>query len=88
MIKSNILLIGTKNFKGRERKVDYYLLFPDGEKIYAFSRSYTHHTYDLCKGGIRVSDLIRVKKADYSVMSLVKYMKFMLPYFKEEFQVA
>ena len=88
MVKTNVLVLAVKNFKGRDKLTDYYLVLPDGEKIYAFSRKYTDNTYNMCKGGMRLNDLLCTKRHDAGVMALVKRMKFMMPYFKEEFQVA
>lgn len=88
MVKSNIIIVGVKNFTGADRKVNYYLIMPDGNRIYAFTRKFTQKTYEMCKGGIRVNDLLTRRSEDYSVMSLIKYLKFMMPYFKEEYFVA
>ena len=88
MVKTNVLVIAVKNFKGKDKLIDYYLMMPDGEKIYAFSIIYTDHTYDMCKGGIRINDLLTKRSHDYGIMRLVKRMKFMLPYLKEEYNVA
>ena len=88
MVKTNVLVIAIKNFRGKEKLIDYYLVLPDGEKIYAFSRRYTDNTYKMCKGGVRLNDLLTKKSHDTAIMYLVKRMKFMLPYLKEEYQVA
>ncbi len=88
MVKTNVLIVGVKNFKGKDKNIDYFLLMPDGERIYAFSILYTDHTYAMCKGGIRINDLLTQRTRDSGVMRLVKRMKFMLPYLKEEYNVA
>ena len=88
MVKANVLVLAVKNFKGEKKLTDYYLILPDGEKVYAFSKLYTDNTYNMCKGGVRLNDLLGKRTHDTGVMSLVKRMKFMLPYFKEEYQVA
>ena len=88
MVKANVLVLAVKNFKGEKKLTDYYLILPDGEKVYAFSKLYTDNTYNMCKGGMRLNDLLGKRTHDTGVMSLVKRMKFMLPYFKEEYQVA
>ncbi|MCR5847638.1 MAG: hypothetical protein K6G75_05915 [Lachnospiraceae bacterium] len=88
MVKTNVLVIAVKNFKGRDKLIDYFLLLPDGESIYAFSRKYTDNTYRMCRGGVRLNDLLTKKSHDTGIMNLVKRMKFMLPYLKEEYQVA
>lgn len=88
MVKTNVMVIAVKNFKGRDKLNDYYLVLPNGEKIYAFSRKYTDNTYKMCKGGVRLNDLLCKKSHDTAIMNLVKRMKFMLPYFMEEYNVA
>ena len=88
MVKTNVWIKGIKNFKGRDKLTDYYLVLPNGEEIYAFSRRYTDNTYNMCKGGMRLNDLLTKKTHDAGVNALIKRMKFMLPYFKEEYQVA
>lgn len=88
MVKTNVLVLAVKNFKGEKKLTDYYLILPDGEKVYAFSKTYTDNTYNLCKGGMRLNALLGKRTHDTGVMSLVKRMKFMLPYLKEEYEVA
>ena len=88
MIKTHVLALAAKNFRGEKKLTDYYLVLPDGERIYEFSKTYTDNTYNMCKGGKRLNDLLCKKTSDSGIMSLVKRMKFMLPYFKEEFDVA
>lgn len=53
--------------------------------IYAFSKTYTNNSYDLCKAGIRVNDLISRRTRDTGVMHVVKYTNLLLPYFVEEY---
>lgn len=88
MVKTNVWIVAVKNFRGVDKLVDYYMVFPDGERIYVFSKKYTDRTYSMCKGGIRINDLLTKRTQDSGVMSLVKRMKFMLPYLKEEYGVA
>ena len=69
-LEGNVRLVGIKeNGKGRNRN--------------AFSRNYSRHTYDLCKAGIRVNDLVSRRTRDTAVMNLVDYTNLMLPYFVE-----
>ena len=44
---------------------------------------YSRHTYDLCKSGIRVNDLVSRRTRDTAVMNLVNYTNLMLPYLAE-----
>lgn len=66
------------------RTVDYYLEIPNAGREYAFTRNYTVNTYALCRGGIRVDDLLHAKTRDKSVMHLVKYANRIVPYLVEE----
>ena len=71
MVKTNVFVIAVKNFKGRDKLIDYFLLLPDGERIYAFSRKYTDNTYRMCRGGVRLNDLLTKKSHDTGIMNLV-----------------
>ena len=84
---SNYLVVGEKNFSGKDKVVDYYLIAGD-EKIYAFSRIYTHHSYEMCKSGIRVSDLLTKRSRDTGVMRVVKMANRMIPYLIEYHELA
>lgn len=84
-IGNNINLIGIKNFKKRDKLIDYYLVLPDQTKLYAFSRTYTHSTYNMCKSGILVNELLGTRSRDTSIMRLVKYTNVMMPYLVEEY---
>ena len=64
-------------------KMNYYLRLPDGKRGYAFSRDYTEHTYELCKSGIRIGDLLSTRSRDRGIMLLVKYTLYMMPYLQE-----
>ena len=58
-LDNQVKLTGLKNFRGEDKIIDYYLVLPkEQERMYAFSKMYTQATYDLCKSGIRVNDLI------------------------------
>lgn len=84
-VADDVRLIGVKNFSGRVKLVDYYLQVPNQSNIYAFSKIYTNNSYDLCKAGIRVNDLISRRTRDTGVMRVVKYTNLLLPYFVEEY---
>ncbi len=89
-LQNNMKLIGVKNFKEERRNIDYYLVTPDNERLYAFSRRFTSNAYDLCKSEIRVNDMAGRRSRDRSVMNLVNQLNRMLPYLAEyyELQVA
>lgn len=80
---NNLRLIGLKNFKGQDRRIDYYLITTDNNRLYAFTNVYTNHSYDLCKSGIRIDDLISKKCRDEGVMRLVRSANRMIPYLVE-----
>lgn len=81
-LDEQIKLLGVKNFLKDERLIDYYLV-THREKIYAFSKIYTNNSYEICKSGIRVNELVDIKTRDTGIMRLVKYTNFMLPYLTE-----
>ena len=85
-LANNVKLLGIKNFKGKEKLVDYYIIFPN-EQIYAFSKRYTHQSYRICKSGIIVNDLMATKSRDTGIMTLVKYTNLMMPYLKEYYDL-
>lgn len=83
----NYLVVGEKNFAGKEKLVDYYLV-AGNEKIYAFSRVYTNHSYDMCKSGIRLSELLTKRSRDTGVMRIVNSANRMIPYLIEYHELA
>lgn len=84
-VADDVRIIGVKNFSGREKLVDFYVQVPNQAKIYAFSKTYTNNSYNLCKSGIRVNDLLSRRTRDTGVMRVVKYMNVILPYLAEEY---
>lgn len=84
-LDNNINLIGIKNFKKQDKLIDYYLVLPNHTKLYAFRRNYTHNTYNMCKSGILVNELLGMRSRDTSIMHLVKYTNVMMPYLVEEY---
>lgn len=86
-LDNNMTLIGVKNFKGNGMSVDYYLVTKDNERLYAFTNIYTRNSYNLCKSGIRVNDLVGKRTRDTGVMRLVKLTNRMLPYLSELYEL-
>ena len=86
-LDNNMKMIGIKNFRNDDRKVDYYLITKDNEQLYAFTNVYTKNSYDLCKAGIRVNDLVGRRTRDIGVMRLVKLTNRMLPYLAEIYEL-
>ena len=83
-LNGNVCLVGVKgNGEDGNRKISYYIRTDKNEMLYAFSRNYSRHTYDLCKSGIRVNDLVSRRTRDTAVMNLVNYTNLMLPYLAE-----
>lgn len=42
ILDNNMKIIGIKNFNGKDRKIDFYLITKENERLYAFSNTYTH----------------------------------------------
>lgn len=85
---NSVRIIGVKNFEGEDKLIDYYVTSPERqEKIYAFSKIYTNHSYELCKSGIRVNDLVCVRSRDTGVMRLVNYARLIIPYLTEQYEI-
>lgn len=87
ILEDNLKMIGIKNFKGNDRKIDFYLINKNNEKLYAFTNPYTHHSYDLCKSGAIINDLVCKRTRDTGVMRLVKQLNRMLPYLAEIYEL-
>ena len=83
ILKEQAKLLGVKNFQGEDKMIDYYITIPGKADIYAFSKKYTHTTYDICKSGIRVNEISTKRSRNRSVMRLVNYLNVMLPYLTE-----
>lgn len=78
-------LIATKGNRG---EINYYIITPDNKKLYAFTKNYYQKTWDLCKSGIRVNDLMKKRAHHEGIMLLVKYTKYIMPYLCEEYGLA
>ncbi|WP_155834107.1 hypothetical protein [Butyrivibrio sp. VCD2006] len=87
ILEEKVKLVGIKNFSGKDKLIDYFLVMPGQEEIYAFSRRYTQRTYDLCKSGIRVNEISTRRSRDHGVMGLVNYLNVMLPYLSEYYDL-
>ena len=82
-LQNNMRIIGIRNFRGGAKRIDYFLITPGNEKLYAFSCTYTHKSYDMCKSGIMVNDVVGKRSRDPGVMRLVNQTKRMIPYLAE-----
>lgn len=80
---NNMKILGVRYFRGDVKKIDYYLITKEHEKLYAFSSAYTHNSYKLCKSGILVNDLAGKRSRDTGIMRLVNQVNRMLPYLAE-----
>ena len=49
-LQNNMRIIGIRNFRGGAKRIDYFLITPGNEKLYAFSCTYTHKSYDEFSG--------------------------------------
>lgn len=83
-IKNQTKLIATKD--GRNQ-INFYILTPKNNKLYAFTRPFSQKIWDLCKSGIRVNELLATKSSHEGVMLLVKYTNYIMPYLCEEYDL-
>ena len=86
-LQNNMKLVGVKNFKEDRQNIDYFLVTPGNERLYAFSGKYTNKAYDLCKSKVRVNDLAGRRSRDRDIMNLVKQLNRMLPYLAEYYEL-
>lgn len=87
-VANNVKMVGERNFTGKDKLIDYYVVVPEkAERIYAFSKIYTDHTFGLCKSGIRINDLVGVRSRDTGIMRLVNYTKLIIPYLTEQYNI-
>ena len=84
-INNQIKLIATKD---KSNEINYYILTAKNDKLYAFTRPYCMKTWNICKSGIRLNELMRKKSSHEGVMLLVKYVKYIMPYLCEEYNLA
>lgn len=81
-IDNQTKLIATKSSRN---EIDYYIITSKNKRLYAFTRPYSMKTWDLCKSGIRINELMYKKINHEGVMLLVKYVKYIMPYLSEEY---
>ena len=86
-LKRDVLLIGERVEKDFDKRINYYILVPGYERIFAFQKKYYASAYRLCKNGIRINDLSVLRTRDRRVMKLVDYVNVMLPYFTEYYEL-
>ena len=82
-----VKLCGRKNFRGEKKLIDYYITVPGRDRIYAFSQTFTYGTYDLCKSGVIVNELLSKRSRDRGIMNLVRKMQVMAAYLQEEYEL-
>lgn len=85
-LKNNIFLIAKKS-EMKKKKLDYYLIFPNGDEEYAFTRNYSTACYESFKSGMPINEALHAKKKNTAFMGLIKYLNFMMPYFIEYFEL-
>ncbi len=83
----NLKLVGVKKDNGKEKVIDYFIITERNERFYAFSKAYTHKTYNMCKAGIRIEDLKTKKTKDFGVSRLVKYTNYIMNYLIEYYEL-
>ena len=87
ILDGSVKMVGVKNFKGKEKLIDYFIEIPGREMLYAFSKRFTQNTYNMCKSGIRVNELSTKRSRDKGVMNLVKRLNSMLSYLSEYYEL-
>ena len=87
ILDGSVMMIGVKNFKGKDKLIDYFIEIPGKERIYAFSKKFAQNAYDMCKSGIRVNDLSTKRTRDRGIMKLVERLNSMLPYLSEYYEL-
>ena len=84
-LSETVRLVGVR--KSGKWLVDYYIVQPGSEWIYAFTRPFSKNTYNLCKSGISIKTLLCRKTRDTAVMKLIRHTAYMMPYFFEEYEL-
>lgn len=82
-LENNLKIIGIKNFCGKDRKLDYYIITRNNERLYAFTTVYNRRPYEMCRSGILINTMAGKRSRDFGVMRLVKQLNRMLPYLAE-----
>lgn len=88
MFQTNLVVVSKINNRDGKKKLDYHLHCPNGDAIYLFTKNYVHRCYDMCKGGIRINELLYKKSKDFGVMQLVKQLNRYESYIKYEYELA
>ncbi|MCQ2505888.1 MAG: hypothetical protein MJ113_01780 [Lachnospiraceae bacterium] len=86
-VKEQVWLVGEMGYKDEKRIITYYIETPNHEMKYAFSQRYSHTTYDLCKTGIRVNELVHIRSNNPMVMKLVERTKKIVPYLADFYEL-
>lgn len=68
-------------------KLDFYIVFSDNQRVYAFSRRFKNSVYSFTKNGVRINRLIVLRSEDKDIMNLVGHLKRNLPFLVEEYDL-
>jgi len=88
MFQTNLVVVSKVNTRDGKKKLDYFLRCPQGKEFYLFTKNYINRCYDMCKGGIRVNELLCKKSKDFGVMQLVKQIQRYEAYIKYEYELV
>lgn len=69
-------------------KIDFYILTANNKKIYAFTRIYSARIWELCRSGVMVNRLMYKRTKNEDIMLLVKYVRYIMPYLCEEYNIG
>ena len=86
-LNNRVKMQAIKNFKNEDKLIDYYVINADGTRIYAFSKRFTYNSYDLCKSGIIINDLLSIRSRDTGITQLVRSANRMMGYLADEYQL-
>ncbi len=83
LVKNSNVLVAKKS----RNKLNYYLKTLGGEELYLFTREYSTTCYNLCKSGVPVQTVLLARKRNRALMNLSKYLRFMMPYLVEYYNL-
>ena len=82
-IKNADMIFAKKNGK----QLDYYIMGLDRDEHYLFSRDFSVKCYQKCKSGMPINKLLHDKSKDTAYMKMIKRLNFMMPYFREYYDL-
>lgn len=84
-----LFLVARKD--NRSNRLHYYFRMGNGKLEYVCTKKYSSKCYEICRSGIPLNDLLYHRKGkmkDRDFENLVNYIKYLWPYFQEEYGFA